>query len=84
MVDTRRAPLIFSENVVDGIAGAWFSFPVSQPHTKMKTNIIHSYAVEVMINGIRTDIDVEAKNRRQAEAMVRKMGHEVRSVNMLS
>ena len=44
----------------------------------------HSYAVEVIINGQRTDIDVEARNRAQAEAIVRKMGYEVRSVNMLS
>ena len=45
---------------------------------------LHWYAVEIWKDGGRTEIDVDAVNRTQAAAMVRKMGYEPRAVNMLS
>jgi hypothetical protein len=49
----------------------------------MKKQASHTYAVEVMIDRKRIDIDVVATNRASAAAKVRKMGYEVRAVNML-
>jgi len=53
---------------------------MSKLKTKNYRNTLHSYAVEVE-RGV--EIDVEAVNRTQAAAIVRKMGHTVRSVNFL-
>lgn len=67
----------------------WHDGVVSETqHTNniMKTAIknyrttLRSYAVEVARG---KEIDVEAVNRTQAAAMVRKLGHTVRSVNFL-
>ena len=49
----------------------------------MKKQASHTYSVEVMIDRQRIEIDIVAANRASAAAKVRKMGHEVRAVNMI-